>query len=508
MSQRVGDLPHLVIRGARGEPRTHKVVNYVQGISTTYEYNTHTPNFPNLARGIYERLLFVKVDGKFQPAPKPVAGVFSTRLATFADALVKNCSFTNPITLREFPELFTARRKTVYVNAVQSLEVYPVLKEDAVCKTFTKVEKINFTAKPDAVPRIIQPRNPRYNVCVGRFIKKMECNIIKAIARTYKIPTVVKGMNADEVGQLAYRKWCGFKHPVAVSMDASRFDQHVSRQALEWEHSIYARLVAHPHDREELRRLLRWQLTNYGKTFIENKKVKYGVDGCRMSGDMNTGLGNCLLSCAMLYAYGLEHNLNFQLLNNGDDCLLFLEETDLFKLDSIPEYFKDMGFNMIVEKPEYDLEKVSFCQSNFFKINGQYRMVREPKTALAKDSVSIKPLKDFNEMRAWMRAVGEGGQALCDSVPVMSAFYNCYVRNSAGVKALNSNDPSLQTGTRMLAKGMIHTAAKPDDYSRYSFWLGTGIFPDEQLALEDYYNKLAIYGTETSADNIPLQLLH
>ena len=70
-----------------------------------------------------------------------------------------------------------------------------------------------------------------------------------------------------------------------------KFDMHVSPAALAWEHSIYTSIF--PRDKF-LKKLLRWQMNNRGAGYCGDGSLKYSVTGKRFSGDMNTGLGNCL----------------------------------------------------------------------------------------------------------------------------------------------------------------------------------------------------------------------
>lgn len=88
----------------------------------------------------------------------------------------------------------------MYEQAVASLRDVPVNRGDAMLKTFVKAEKINFTAKPDPAPRIIQPRSPRYNVELGRYVKVVEKHLYKAVARVFHEVTICKGLNAHDRG--------------------------------------------------------------------------------------------------------------------------------------------------------------------------------------------------------------------------------------------------------------------------------------------------------------------
>jgi hypothetical protein len=131
---------------------------------------------------------------------------------------------------------------------------------------FVKAEKIGTHmpgGKCDPAPRVIQPRSARYNVEVGRFLKDLEHRIYSSIAELCGGPTVMKGYNAAQVAKHIRGMWGTVTRPVAVGLDASRFDQHVSKQALRWEHDVYTRCFRGC-DRKELHRLLQWQLVNSG----------------------------------------------------------------------------------------------------------------------------------------------------------------------------------------------------------------------------------------------------
>lgn len=480
------------MRGATGKSSKPKEVHVIDGIGPSLGYNVFNASFASLLVGLNERLFFVKSDGKFTTPPKPLAGIYYERLSSVRETLLKHCSRTNPIPIDEYPGLYRGRKKTVYERAVESLRSFALTERDAIVATFTKVEKVAFLLKKVNIPRIIQPRNARYLVSVGRYIKPAEHMLVKAVGKVWGGATIVKGMNADEVGRLASSKWSRFRRPVAVGMDASRFDQHVSRLALEWEHGIYVDLFASQKDRKELGEMLKWQLVNKGRAFIDGKRVDYSVDGCRMSGDPNTGIGNCVLASCLTRAFVESVGLDCDLLNNGDDCVLFLETEDLHKLTTLPAWFTEMGFTMIVEEPEYELERVEFCQSRFILGPTGYRQVRNPRVAVSKDGVSIKPFHTPDVMRSWFAAIGEGGLALNSGIPVMQSYYQMMIRNAKGRQAMSADEPTLNTGTRFLADRMEAKSSPISPESRYSFWLSTGITPDGQELLEEHYNNVDI----------------
>jgi len=454
----------------------------------------HNANFENLARGIFERLFFVTLGGVTQRPPLPHPEVYAREMDYISASIIKATPKTVPFTRNEFCEQYTARQRTRYEAAAYSLTITPVCKKDAVCSTFTKTEKINFSAKRDPAPRIIQPRDARYNIEVGRSIKALEPLLVKSVAALFNSPTIVKGLNADGVGRLAERKWNRFTRPVAISLDATRFDQHMSQQALTWEHNIYVQCLAHQKDRTKLRELLSWQLVNYGRIFIDDKKVTYGVEGCRMSGDMNTGIGNCIVASALCYHFFCSNGFSrYELLNNGDDCVLFIEQADLHLMERVEPFFLRFGFSVVVEEPVYELEHIEFCQSRFINIGDGYRMIRTPKTAASKDTICVKPFPSFVQLQTWVHLVGSGGLALNSGVPVMQAYYEALLRNGrVDTKSRLEHDPLFQSGTKRLTRNMVSAARSITQTCRYSFWLATGILPDAQIAMEEYYATVVL----------------
>lgn len=384
--------------------------------------------------------------------------------------------------------MYQGRRKVVYSNAAVSLETRPVRRQDATVKTFLKAEKINLSSKPDPAPRVIQPRDPRYNVEVGVFIKHLEHSIYHAVNAVFKETTIMKGSNAQQSGRIMHEKWSRFARPVAVGLDASRFDQHVSQDALSWEHSVYLQCFRGT-DRNRLSELLRWQLVNKGVARASDGLVKYKVDGCRMSGDMNTGLGNCLIMCALVHAFcGHAGITKFSLANNGDDCVLFMEQSDLRKLDGLAQWFLEMGFTMKVEDPVYDLERVEFCQTHPIWTPQGYLMVRKHKVAMAKDCVSLVPLTCASSYNKWRHAVGTAGLSLTGGIPVQQEFYSCMLRGA--VQGDVDKHPAMETGFARLAKGMDRDYAVVHPRTRYSYWLAFGVTPDAQCALEAIYQQI------------------
>lgn len=478
-------MPELQVRDQpdRGSlRRRERRVRYLAGLGTGVDYGVHEDCLKNMVRGITERVLYVRRGEGLAKPPQPLEGVFG-RLASLRSRLVRKAPPTPVVPLGDYPQLYSGRKRLIYQRAVDSLMVRRLTVRDSYVSTFIKAEKVNFTSKVDPAPRVIQPRSPRYNVEVGRYLKLFEKPLCRAFARVCGAPVILKGMNADQVGETLFAHWSTFNNPVAVGLDASRFDQHVSRTALEWEHSVYNAVFRS----EELRRLLRWQLSNRGIGRTEGKRVDYTVEGCRMSGDINTGMGNCLIMASIVVAYCEDRGLQYRLANNGDDCVLFVEAGDLCRLGGLDRWFLDFGFTLTRETPCYRLEEVEFCQFHPVCLASGWRMVRNPHTAMSKDCVSLVDWSTEVGFRAWASAVASCGVALTSGVPVWSAWYRVLERVGQ-VQRAGVTERVNECGAYYWSRGV--QSCQVTDEARASFYFAFGITPDQQLALEEAYDSI------------------
>jgi hypothetical protein len=461
----------------------------------------HNNNVGNVCRGITERVLQEEVEGVWIPVRRPESSAFNACVREFAKDSGKYIVPTTPMAPADLVGSYVGRKRVNYQKALDSLSVFPVCRRDARLKTFVKCEKIDFAAKVDPAPRIIQPRDPRYNICVARYLKVIEHRIYQMIDRTFGSNTVLKGLNADEQGQIFAQAWSEFDDPVAVDLDCSRFDRHVSPAALRWEHRQYARWFT-GHHRRELLSLLSWQIDNDCVAYCPDGKVSFSVKGNRASGDPNTAVGNILLMCAMMYGYLKPRPFShWRLLDMADDAVVIIERHDLHLLDGLPDWYRTCGFLLKVGQVVDVLEEIQFCQTQPVLTNaGTYRMCRDPRVVLRKDAGSILPLRDPLTTAAWMDAVGQCGIALAGDLPIFGSFYSWFVRHGRpGTKI--DRDPTMETGMRWLASGCSHSVQEPSADVRTSFWRAFKIDGTKQRALEGRYNAL---GFTFSPVNPPL----
>jgi len=324
---------------------------------------------------------------------------------------------------------------------------------------------------------------------LGKYLKKAEKDFFRAINKAWgghTAHTVIKGLNSHDSAEVMRAKWQRFRRPVALGLDAKKYDMHVRIPGLSYEHSFYDLTFLI----EELRAALRSQLHNVGVAYCPDGKVYFTIDGTRCSGDLNTALGNCILMCALIFNLCEELEVDAELANNGDDCVLFFEEEHLARLQAaIPGYFVRFGFRMTVEEPVYEFEKLEFCQSQPVKLASGWCMVRNVRTCLKKDPMCLIPIQNDRVWRKWLGAVGECGLASVPGCPVLQSFYGAFARS--GKAAGRKFKQHLFKNTGVLERAWEGSSVVTDE-ARASFYAAFGITPDYQIALEHYYDRMVI----------------
>jgi hypothetical protein len=447
-------------------------------------YGCHRNSLVNILRALNERVYYVKGPNGLVECPKgkAVSWIRMNHISKQLSGLVLD---SNPgvkeLTCKQFVEQCPAHKRVMYSHAADEYERRGIVRRDSKLNSFVKFEKVEFRSsgpKADPCPRIIQPRSPVFNVALGRYTRRIEESMYKAIAASWKADddeaVVMKGMTIEEVGAQLRRKWDKYKRPVAVGLDASRFDQHVGVNALKWEHSVYNSIFKS----DELRYLLKQQLRNRGSAFVDGHRVDYVVDGTRSSGDMNTSLGNCMIMSSLVLLYLKEKGINGSLANNGDDCLVFMEADDLENFSNgLNEWFLDFGFEMEVEEPCFVFEECEFCQMHPVWSDG-WVMVRNPMAAISKDSMMLGFPSD--QYPRWLGAVGSAGLALYGDMPIYSVMYKRFC--DFGVYSNFRNQSCMETGfLRMTRRSRPPLVS---DATRDSFSKAFGLSPACISALE------------------------
>uniref|UniRef100_A0AAU7YFW8 RNA-directed RNA polymerase n=1 Tax=Juruaca virus TaxID=3229021 RepID=A0AAU7YFW8_9VIRU len=338
---------------------------------------------------------------------------------------------------------YTGKKRTIYENAREDLITVPFCKgKDRYVKSFIKMEKV---FDPEKDPRMIQARNPRFNYLLGNYLKPIEHIIynMKGKRQLRKIfpPTrcIAKCLDLRTRAQLLKRKFESIPNAICYSLDASRFDAHVNPSLLNLEHSIYK--YCYSNDRL-LQQLLSCQLLNRGVT---SNGVRYRCPGGRMSGDMNTALGNCLLMCIIVATcmriMGFRAG-EWEMFCDGDDTLVIINanRSQLFE-QNFSNLFNRAGMNMKLENKSNKISGIKFCQGCVINTADGAKFVSDPDRTLSRALISTRHFQHPKSIGPLLRQIGLCELAIHCGVPILQEFALAMLRN-AGNAQIHKIQPS------------------------------------------------------------------
>jgi len=415
--------------------------------------------------------------------------------------------YLSPLSPDEYLACYSGRKKKIYSDAFKSLAERPIELKDFMVKAFIKKEKDKLLSS-SSDPRIIQPRHPRYLVSLGRYIRPLERILYARLTGSFRpytrtdTPVCLKGLNYLQRGNCLKAKWDSFARPVAISLDASRFDLHVSTDALKYTHFVYQSVFGND---PTLKFLLRERLTTKGIAWSGDGAFRYKKKGGRCSGDNDTSLGNVLIMLTITHAFlrgaGIPH---VEIANDGDDQVMIVEEEDEGKVRSIEMEFIKAGFRLTLEPTVSIFERIDFCQTRPVCVApGCTTMVRYPRLAMTKDLTTFLPIERGRLKLQMLAAIGKCGLACYNDVPVLGNMYRRMVEVSKGENAEKwwrntGTDPAF---TMLSAKAATNVGLS--DYTRVSFYKAFGLTPDFQVALEREWDKWT-----PTFDIIPVEGFH
>jgi len=452
-------------------------------IPGVFQPSIHYDCAHNQTRAVVGRVLGV--------VPKPSKPGIA-RLEKVATWVASRIPFVGEQDIYEMPNKYGGAKAKRYLAAVEKYLAFGVRPFDAQCTMFVKPDKFDGHVKTNPDPRAIQFRGSVYCVALAQFLQPIEHHIYTMDGFSAGVPpsrNIAKGLNQSQRAELLRYKLSHFKAPVVLSLDGSRFDKHVSIPLLKIEHSVYTYVQRNP----LFRALLSMQLIN---VVTSKHGIKYVAAGRRMSGDMNTALGNCLLMLIMVTAYLTFLSIPiWDCLDDGDDCLLIVEEQALVLiLETVHEHFLEYGMQMKVESVAYSLFDVKFCQSSVVEFSdARFKFVRDYKAVISKALTGIRHWQDPNYRIKVLSAIGFCELVLNLGVPVLQSFACSILRNVGRPKDLDLASDGLkaraQRELRALGLRAIDVRARPiNECARVSFALAFDCPVEEQLLYEAFFS--------------------
>nr|QED21532.1 hypothetical protein 1 [Cushing virus] len=247
---------------------------------------------------------------------------------------------------------------------------------DSRVQPFVKLEKMR-TTKYKA-PRMIQARDVSFNIEYGVYIKAIEDKLKHDIH-------FGKGNYLDIGSKI--RK-LAVKYRYYTEADHSCFDAHITVEQLKVTHTFYQSCFNHD-----------VTLRNLSKKTIVNRcgsrlGIKYKIKGTRMSGDVDTSLGNSLINYGMIMDVLHRLNIKGDAIVNGDDSIIFSdapipinEAARLFRLHNQETKLKNSVTN---------IHKVEFCRTKVVVNSmGQWTLMIDPKRLFDIFGMTYKTTGDY-----------------------------------------------------------------------------------------------------------------
>jgi hypothetical protein len=365
------------------------------------------------------------------------------------------------MTLDEVPMCYRGAKRRKYQRSADDWKSGARFnRKMAKVKCFNKFDKLKISRfKINPAPRMISFRSEKYGVMLATYIKHLEHEIYKLQFHKNYLPfgrVVAKGLSSGRRGKFIHEKFKTFLRPCVISLDVSKFDKHVKREHLMMEHYYYLQSTGVA-DKTLLRQLLRCQLRNQCSS---KHGVKWETRGKRMSGDMNTALGNCLLMITFVITACMELGLTkYSLFDDGDDCLLFIETSDKKRvLRKIVDIFLTYGLSLKVENVAHHMEDIEFCQSKPVMIPTKdgftYKLVRNPRKVLATATIGTKYVTDEGQNKQYLKALGLGEMYLSQGIPLLQAQASAFIRvHKKALKWWNVDSLKWRLGAELKARG-------------------------------------------------------
>jgi len=384
---------------------------------------------------------------------------------------------TDLLSTQEVVNNYQGRWRRRYEQARVSLNDRPLCAKDFILNWFTKPDK-EVKLEDLGVPRGIQYRNARAALMMGRFTHAVEGEIYK-LEDEYKTKVFGKGVNLHDLAADFKKKVANFHNPVFLELDASKFDAHVSVDMLRVTRNLYMRLCRTPKDRQLVGYLWSRTFTNFGYT---RNGIKYKTWGTRMSGDMDTGLGNCIVMYLLLCEYMKVVEIDkFSLSVNGDDSVIIIEYGDLEKAKDI-SMFKDYGFKMKFQV-SFALSEMEYCQCKLVETAYGPVMARSPKRILDRGGWSVTKFGK-SRLKDYLLSLGCGEMAINYGLPIGYVLGKLLKQAGYGGKMMPVDRKRYISYTRQKYWQCDEEAVITPE-ARLSYFHAFGISPDEQIRIEE-----------------------
>ncbi|QKN84402.1 RNA dependent RNA polymerase [Rice Tombus-like virus 2] len=386
--------------------------------------------------------------------------------------------------LAQTASTYTGRLRRRYEEALVSLRDEWLQPRDFKLEAFLKGEKFDPTKKVSK-PRMICPRSSRYNLVLASYLKPLEHALWKHWKKGWgcrRTRVSAKGLNGAHRAALIADKFEEVGDCVCFEIDGKAFEAHITKRQLRLEHGVYKAAYGS----RELADLLSCQLELKGVTA---GGMKFKRDGCRASGDFNTGLGNTLLMGAFTSAcvdrfFSSNPNSRVSILADGDNALIFVDRAHAAELrGSFRSIMSGLcAHEMEVENPVDVLEQTVFGQSQPVETVEGLKMVRNLHKTLAGAFCNYRHYDKKNFAVSLVHEIALAELSLNRGVPILQPYFNEVVRITRGCRRVKNAENFLEG--HLIGVSVSDKTIPLTPSSRLSFERAYGLDPREQIRLE------------------------
>jgi hypothetical protein len=403
-------------------------------LTTTFA-NTLDNALKGVAKRVMQPVPLVDINSKVYKLCKTSIKISARRLSKYAKYL----------TIEEFQESvmkrYSGKKRYKYLKAAENLKKRNLVKSDSDLKFFVKDEKQD---NVDKDPRIITYRSDEYCAEGQRFVHTLE-HAVYTSKRLWNDRDsdfeCAKGMKPSDRIDVIRRALSSFNNPIIVGLDGSRWDAHITLEALKLEHLFYKEAYRYSnqpvHIRHKLNQLLQWQLNNVARGRFRDGRIKFKTTAGRMSGDFNTALGNVILMSSyvtsVMKILGVRKYKSF---NDGDDNLIIIEQEEMEKLKDgkLEREFLNLGQEIKIETlcTAREPENIKFCSHRIVVDGEKWNFVRNPYDVIMSYTISNRWFENLEKMKFYYGNVAYADSHLYKNMPIVSELYYQLAKRYSG----------------------------------------------------------------------------
>lgn len=451
---------------------------------------------------LVSRAKLVKIGGAYVARPRRNEGAVYEVFRARASQMMR--SEVHKLSAAAFIASRPGRVRRLYQLAADSKQLESRgLRDMAKLKGFLKSEKsthsfphLSGPVKPGR-PRGIQPRGPAFNMVLGPYTVPVEAVVFGDIDKEFMpefggrvLRGVLKGLSPSLQAAEMRRHWDyhgGDGHAAFCGLDMSSFDATVDEVDLRLDHEITQGYF--PGDKT-LKRAHSMQFRNQMRAVLRDGVVRTNLGPMRMSGDMNTSLGNCIISFAM--AWEIFSPLGCTVIVNGDDVGVFGPRAVINGLSSVEDAYLRYG-KLAVPEPVVEIfERCEFCQTRPVWDGERWMATRHWDKAMDNDYSGMYRLADWRYYLSHLHAVASCGLAVASGMPILQDLYEWGLKYGQLNPRYKHSEELRDTGLHRaaMAEGGWRRARPIHWETRVSFHRAFGVTPAMQLAVEQTLKSL------------------